>query len=96
MVIVTEKTYENEKGYFYIPIAWREEFNLHGGEEVGIDCYHNHIVVIDKTVSREYKQKVTEKGKLTIPLELRQKLIDQTYHVIIEQREERIILAPKI
>jgi bifunctional DNA-binding transcriptional regulator/antitoxin component of YhaV-PrlF toxin-antitoxin module len=96
VVIFTEKTYENEKGYFYIPVTWREEFKLHSGTEVGIDCYNNTLIVIDKAVTREFKQIVTEKGKLTIPLELRQKLKDQTYHIIIEQKDERIILAPKL
>jgi bifunctional DNA-binding transcriptional regulator/antitoxin component of YhaV-PrlF toxin-antitoxin module len=96
MVIFTEKTYENEKGYFYIPVTWREEFDLHCGAEVGIDCYNNAVIIIDKTISREYKQIVSAKGKLTIPQDLRQRLIDQTYHIIIEQRDERIILAPKM
>jgi bifunctional DNA-binding transcriptional regulator/antitoxin component of YhaV-PrlF toxin-antitoxin module len=96
MVIFTEKTYENEKGYFYIPVTWREEFKLHSGTEVGIDCYNNSIIVIDKSTAREYKQIVTEKGNVTIPLELRQKLNNQTYHIIIEQKDERIILAPKL
>ncbi|WP_226535513.1 AbrB/MazE/SpoVT family DNA-binding domain-containing protein [Fictibacillus halophilus] len=96
MVIFTEKTYENEKGYFYIPVTWREEFKLYSGAEVGIDCYNNSIIVIDKAGTREFKQIVTEKGNITIPLELRKKLINQSYHIIIEQRDERIILAPKL
>jgi bifunctional DNA-binding transcriptional regulator/antitoxin component of YhaV-PrlF toxin-antitoxin module len=96
MVIFTKKTYENEKGYFYIPVTWREEFKLHSGLKLGIDCYNESIVVIDKTSTREYKQVVTEKGYITIPFELRQKLAFKTFHILIEQRDEKIILAPKL
>ncbi|MDR7074228.1 hypothetical protein [Fictibacillus barbaricus] len=96
MVIFTEKTYKNEKGYFYIPVTWREEFKLYNGVEVGIDCFNDSVIVIDRAPAREYKQFVSAKGKLTIPLELRQRLNNQSYHIIIEQRDERIILAPKL
>lgn len=95
LVIFTKKTYENKKGYLYIPVIWREEFNIHSGLEIGIDCYHDSILVIDKTLTREYKQIISSKGYLTIPYELRQKLSYDTFQIIIEQKDERIILAPK-
>jgi bifunctional DNA-binding transcriptional regulator/antitoxin component of YhaV-PrlF toxin-antitoxin module len=95
LVIFTKKTYENKKGYLYIPVIWREEFNIHSGLEVGIDCYQNSILVIDKTLTREYKQTISNKGYLTIPYELRKKLTCDIFQIIIEQKEERILLAPK-
>jgi bifunctional DNA-binding transcriptional regulator/antitoxin component of YhaV-PrlF toxin-antitoxin module len=95
LVIFTKKTYENKKGYLYIPVIWREEFNIHSGLEVGIDCYQNSILVIDKTLTREYKQIISNKGFLTIPHELRERLTCNTFQIIIEQKDERIILAPK-
>lgn len=94
-MIYTKKTYDNKKGYLYIPVIWREEFNIHSGLEVGIDCYHDSILVIDKTLTREFKQIISNKGYLTIPFELRQKLICNSFQIIIEQKDERIILAPK-
>jgi bifunctional DNA-binding transcriptional regulator/antitoxin component of YhaV-PrlF toxin-antitoxin module len=93
MVISTEKTYNNDRGYFYIPVVWREEFNLHRGMEVGID-YYNEVVIIDKSKSREFTQTVSAKGKLTIPLELREQLHNETYNIYIIQRDEKIILTP--
>lgn len=95
LVIYTNKVYENKKGYLYIPVIWREEFNIHNGLEIGIDCYHNSILVIDKSLKREFKQIISNKGYLTIPYALRQKLICNTFQIIIEQKDERIILAPK-
>lgn len=93
LVIFTGKTYKNDKGYLYIPVTWREEFNLRSGKVVGID-YKNDCLVIDSKPSREYKQKIDSKGNLTIPLDLREKLHSNNFHIIIEQLEERIILAP--
>jgi bifunctional DNA-binding transcriptional regulator/antitoxin component of YhaV-PrlF toxin-antitoxin module len=94
MVIFTGKTYENEKGYLYIPVTWREEFDLQSGEGVGID-YKNNFLVIDKETSREYCQTVSARGNLTIPLELRDKLNNETFYILIEQQKKKIILAPK-
>jgi bifunctional DNA-binding transcriptional regulator/antitoxin component of YhaV-PrlF toxin-antitoxin module len=93
LVIFTGKTYENERGYFYIPVTWREEFNLYCGIGVGID-YKNNFLVIDRGTSREYTQKISAKGKLTIPLELREKIHSNKFYILIEQCEEKIILAP--
>jgi bifunctional DNA-binding transcriptional regulator/antitoxin component of YhaV-PrlF toxin-antitoxin module len=94
MVLLMEKTYDNEKGYFYIPIAWREEFNLQEGIEVGID-FINGIVLIDKTLTREFSRNISAKGKLTIPLEVRQLLHANKYNIYIIQKESKIILSPK-
>jgi bifunctional DNA-binding transcriptional regulator/antitoxin component of YhaV-PrlF toxin-antitoxin module len=94
MVLLMEKTYDNEKGHFYIPIAWREEFDLQEGIEVGID-FINGIILIDKTLTREYSQKVSAKGKLTIPLEIRQLLHTNLYKIYVIQNDEKIILSPK-
>lgn len=94
MVLLMEKTYDNAKGYFYIPIAWREEFNLTEGIEVGID-FINGIVVIDKTLTREFSRNVCAKGKLTIPLEVRQLLHTNKYNIYIIQKDKKIILSPK-
>ncbi|MGA4722204.1 hypothetical protein [Fictibacillus nanhaiensis] len=94
MVIYTKKTYDNKKGYLYIPVIWREEFNIYNGLEVGIDCFHDSILVIDKTLTREYKQMISNKGYLTVPYELRQKLTHDTFQIMIEQKDEKIILAP--
>jgi bifunctional DNA-binding transcriptional regulator/antitoxin component of YhaV-PrlF toxin-antitoxin module len=94
MVLLMEKTYDNEKGYFYIPIAWREEFNLQEGIEVGID-FINGIVLIDKTLTREFSRNISAKGKLTIPLEIRQLLHTNKYNIYIIQKENKIILSPK-
>lgn len=85
--------YENEKGYFYIPIVWREEFNLQEGIEVGIDLL-NGALIIDKTKTREFNQKIVRKGKLTIPCEIRGKLKSRKYNIFILQRDEKIILTP--
>lgn len=95
LVIFTGKTYENEKGYFYIPVTWREEFNLQSGKVMGID-YKNNFLIINTKPSREYKQKINSKGYLTIPLNLREKLHSNKFYIIVEQREEKIILAPVI
>ncbi|MGA4719801.1 hypothetical protein [Fictibacillus nanhaiensis] len=95
MVIFTKKIYENKKGYLYIPVIWREEFNIHRGLEIGIDCFNDSILVIDKTLTREYKQMISNKGFLTIPYELRQRLTYDTFQIMIEQKDERIILTPK-
>jgi bifunctional DNA-binding transcriptional regulator/antitoxin component of YhaV-PrlF toxin-antitoxin module len=94
MVLLMEKTYDNEKGYFYIPIAWREEFNLQEGIEVGID-YLNGIIVIDKTLTREFSQNVSSRGKLTIPLKVRQFLHTDIYNIYVIQKDQKIILSPK-
>jgi bifunctional DNA-binding transcriptional regulator/antitoxin component of YhaV-PrlF toxin-antitoxin module len=94
MVLLMEKTYDNEKGHFYIPVAWREELNLQEGIEVGID-FINGIILIDKTLTREYSQKVSAKGKLTIPLEIRQFLHTNLYKIYVIQNDEKIILSPK-
>jgi bifunctional DNA-binding transcriptional regulator/antitoxin component of YhaV-PrlF toxin-antitoxin module len=94
MELLMEKTYDNEKGYFYIPIAWREEFNLQDGIEVGID-FLNGIIVIDKTLTREYSQNVSARGKLTIPLEIRQLLHTDIYNIYVIQKDRKIILSPK-
>ncbi|MBY6037588.1 hypothetical protein KUV80_13035 [Fictibacillus nanhaiensis] len=95
MVIFTDKTYNNQRGYFYIPVTWREEFNLHKGKEVGIDV-DNDIIIIDRQQSREFTRTVSAKGKLTIPLELRKHLLNKTYDIIIMQKEEKIMLSPKV
>jgi bifunctional DNA-binding transcriptional regulator/antitoxin component of YhaV-PrlF toxin-antitoxin module len=95
MVIFTEKIYNNQKGYFYIPVIWRDEFNLHSGSEVGIDIVNNNII-IDRIRSRTFTQKVSAKGKLTIPYELRKHLSNKTYDIIIMQKEEKILLTPKV
>jgi bifunctional DNA-binding transcriptional regulator/antitoxin component of YhaV-PrlF toxin-antitoxin module len=94
MVLLMEKTYDNEKGYFYIPIAWREEFNLQEGIEVGID-FINGIVVIDKILTREFSRNVSAKGKLTIPLEVIQLLHTNKYNIYVIQKDNKIILSPK-
>jgi bifunctional DNA-binding transcriptional regulator/antitoxin component of YhaV-PrlF toxin-antitoxin module len=94
MVILTEKVYDNEKGYFYIPVVWREEFDLRNGIEVGID-YYNDVIIIDKLKSREFTQRISAKGRLTIPHELRQQLDNETYKIYIIQTDEKIILTPE-
>jgi bifunctional DNA-binding transcriptional regulator/antitoxin component of YhaV-PrlF toxin-antitoxin module len=94
MVLLMEKTYDNEKGHFYIPVVWREEFNLQDGIEVGID-FINGIIVIDKMLTREYSQKVSARGKLTIPLEVRQLLQTNNYNIYVIQKDKKIILSPK-
>jgi bifunctional DNA-binding transcriptional regulator/antitoxin component of YhaV-PrlF toxin-antitoxin module len=93
LVILMEKMYENEKGYFYIPVVWREEFNLQEGQEVGIDLL-NDVIMIDKTNTREFNQIIVGKGKLTIPIELREKLKNKFYNIFILQRDKKIILTP--
>jgi bifunctional DNA-binding transcriptional regulator/antitoxin component of YhaV-PrlF toxin-antitoxin module len=95
LIFFTEKIYDNEKGYMYIPAVWRAEFHLHTGTEVGID-YNNDFLVIDKETSREYTQKISSKGNLTIPLKLREKIHNDKFYILIEQRQEKIILAPAI
>jgi bifunctional DNA-binding transcriptional regulator/antitoxin component of YhaV-PrlF toxin-antitoxin module len=94
MELLMEKKYDNEKGYFYIPIAWREEFDLQDGIEVGID-FLNGIIVIDKTLTRQYSQNVSARGKLTIPLEIRQLLHTDIYNIYVIQKDRKIILSPK-
>lgn len=95
LVIFTEKIYDNQKGYFYIPIIWREEFQFYIGREIGIDCYNN-LIIIDGIKSRSYTQCVSSKGKITIPIELRKQLSYSTFHIIIIQHEEKILLVPKV
>jgi bifunctional DNA-binding transcriptional regulator/antitoxin component of YhaV-PrlF toxin-antitoxin module len=63
MYKISDKHYDNNKGYIYIPISWREEFQLSNGAEVGIDL-EDGILSIDKNLTREYIQKITSKGKL--------------------------------
>jgi bifunctional DNA-binding transcriptional regulator/antitoxin component of YhaV-PrlF toxin-antitoxin module len=93
MYKISDKLYDNNKGYIYIPISWREEFQLSNGAEVGIDL-EDGIITIDKNLTREYIQKITSKGKLTIPYDLRQKLSYQTYNIYIIHSVERVILVP--
>jgi hypothetical protein len=82
-----------KKEVIFIFLLLREEFNLPCGIRVGID-YKNNILVIDRETSREYTQKFSAKGNLTIPLDLREKIHSNKFYILIEQCEEKIILAP--
>lgn len=91
MYKLEDKYYDNEKGYIYIPIRWREEFDISNGSMVGIDC-EDEVVIIDKDTTREFIQKISKRGALTIPLELRQKLKHKRYSIYIVHAEEKVIL----
>jgi bifunctional DNA-binding transcriptional regulator/antitoxin component of YhaV-PrlF toxin-antitoxin module len=51
--------------------------------------------VIDRTLTREYSQNVSARGKLTIPLEIRQLLHTNIYNIYVMQKDRKIILSPK-
>lgn len=91
MFKLAEKYYDNDRGYLYIPVSWREEFNITRDTIVGIDC-ENDVIIIDKNVEREYTQRLSKKGVLTIPLNLRQKLSHKIYNIYIVHAEEKVIL----
>lgn len=62
---------------------------------VGYD-YKNNFLVIERETSQKYNQKISARGKLTIPLELREKIHNDRFYILKEQWEEKIILAPVI
>lgn len=64
-------------------------------EGVGYD-YKNNFLVIERETSQKYNQKISARGKLTIPLELREKIHNDRFYILKEQWEEKIILAPVI
>ncbi|MBN3555623.1 hypothetical protein JYA63_15200 [Fictibacillus nanhaiensis] len=92
MYKLEDKYYDNDRGYIYIPIRWREEFAISNGSIVGIDC-EDDVIIIDKNMTREFTQKISKRGALTIPLELRQKLKHKIYSIYIVHAEEKVILA---
>ncbi len=91
MYKLEDKYYDNDKGYIYIPIRWREEFGISNGSTVGIE-FVDDTIIIDKDITRKFTQKVSSRGALTIPLELRQKLKHKIYNIYIVHPEEKVIL----
>ncbi|MED1866037.1 hypothetical protein P4V41_21530 [Fictibacillus nanhaiensis] len=92
-MLLTKKKYNNKIGNLTIPFVWREEFKMDCGVALGIDLIGN-IVIIDKREDREYTRVVTDKGKITIPIELRQELGSKLYNVFVIQTDEKILLTP--
>ena len=84
MSVVLNKFYDNKKGYFHIPVVWREEFQFQVGEKVGVD----------KMRERQFTPIIGVKGRLTIPIEIRQELKSHIYQLIAIQETEQFILTP--
>lgn len=51
------------------------------------------FLVIERETPRKYNQKISARGKLTIPLELREKIHNDRFYILKERWEEKIILA---
>jgi hypothetical protein len=92
-LIVIKRKYNNDKGYFIIPIMWREEFNMNIGEKVGIDLVGTNVI-IDRDLNREYIRAVQQRGHLNIPLKLKNKLESELYDIVILYRDKKILLIP--
>jgi bifunctional DNA-binding transcriptional regulator/antitoxin component of YhaV-PrlF toxin-antitoxin module len=93
MSVVLNKFYDNKKGYFHIPVVWREEFQFQVGEKVGVDV-KDGIIIIDKMHVRQFTPIIGVKGRLTIPIEIRQELKSHIYQLIAIQETEQFILTP--
>lgn len=93
MSVVLNKFYDNKKGYFHIPVVWREEFQFQVGEKVGVDV-KDGIIIIDKMHERQFTPIIGVKGRLTIPIEIRQELKSPIYQLIAIQETEQFILTP--
>ncbi|MED1864351.1 hypothetical protein P4V41_12870 [Fictibacillus nanhaiensis] len=93
MSVVLNKFYDNKKGYFHLPVVWREEFQFQIGEKVGIDVEDGKII-IDKLNARRFTPIIGVKGRLTIPIEIRQELKSHTYQIIAIQETEQFVLIP--
>ncbi|MGA4719838.1 hypothetical protein [Fictibacillus nanhaiensis] len=93
MSVVLNKFYDNKKGYFHIPVVWREEFQFQVGEKVGVDV-KDGIIIIDKMRVRQFTPIIGVKGRLTIPIEIRQELKSHIYQLIAIQETEQFILTP--
>ncbi|ANC77425.1 hypothetical protein ABE65_011675 [Fictibacillus phosphorivorans] len=62
MAILLKRCYYKKKGYFYIPVVWREEFQFEVGETVSLDIESDKII-IDKKGDRRFTQVVGVKGR---------------------------------
>ncbi|MET3727052.1 bifunctional DNA-binding transcriptional regulator/antitoxin component of YhaV-PrlF toxin-antitoxin module [Fictibacillus halophilus] len=93
MSVLLKKCYDNKKGYFYIPVVWSEEFQFEVGGKVSLGIEDDKIV-IDKHTNRRYTQLIGVRGRITIPVEIREVLKDQTYQMLVKQDTEQIILIP--
>jgi bifunctional DNA-binding transcriptional regulator/antitoxin component of YhaV-PrlF toxin-antitoxin module len=93
MNIEINKNYSNEKGYFYLPAVWREEFKLHIGQPVEF-IVDGQNVMISKNRNTAKKRVIGKKGMLTIPHNIRMNLNHKLYRIFILQKEEKILLSP--
>ncbi|MET3728230.1 bifunctional DNA-binding transcriptional regulator/antitoxin component of YhaV-PrlF toxin-antitoxin module [Fictibacillus halophilus] len=93
MNIEINKNYSNEKGYFYLPAVWREEFRLQIGQAVEF-MVDGENIMISKNKNQSKKRVIGKKGMLTIPHNIRMKLNHKLYKIFILQKEEKILLTP--
>jgi bifunctional DNA-binding transcriptional regulator/antitoxin component of YhaV-PrlF toxin-antitoxin module len=94
MVIKLNKKYNNVKGVFYVPVAWREEFQIEVGDSLGIELVANELIIYKSGGNKVHKQKIYEKGRLTRPKVIRDKLQHQLYNIYILQKDKKILLSP--
>ncbi|ANC77464.1 hypothetical protein ABE65_011910 [Fictibacillus phosphorivorans] len=93
MKIEINKKYCNEKGYFYLPAVWREEFSLQSGQAVQF-LVDGENIMISKNQNKPKKRIIGKRGMLTIPHHIRMKLNHKLYRIFILQMEEKILLTP--
>jgi bifunctional DNA-binding transcriptional regulator/antitoxin component of YhaV-PrlF toxin-antitoxin module len=93
--IEINKKYCNDKGHFYLPAVWREEFRLQIGQAVDI-MVEGENIMIRKNTDQTKKKIIGKKGRLTIPLNIRTKLNHKLYRILVLQKEEKILLTPFI
>jgi bifunctional DNA-binding transcriptional regulator/antitoxin component of YhaV-PrlF toxin-antitoxin module len=93
MSVLLKKGYDNKKGYFYIPVVWREEFQFEVGGKVSLDVEDDKII-IDKHTNRRFTQLVGVRGRITIPIEVREVLKNQIFQMLDRQDTEQLILIP--
>jgi hypothetical protein len=74
-------------------VVWREEFQFEVREKVSLDVEEDKID-IDKHTYRKFTQLVGVRGRITIHLEIREVLKDQTYQMLVRQDTEQNILIP--
>ncbi|WP_156488469.1 hypothetical protein [Fictibacillus phosphorivorans] len=90
-MVVLLKTLRQQERLFLL--VWREGLQFEIGETVGLDIEDDKIV-IDKKGAKRFTQLRGLRGRITISLVVREKLEDQTYHVLVKHETEQPILMP--